>query len=100
MIARVVAVVREGLSQSEAIRKALVETARRRRDRSLAAEAERALPASFRPEVSIRGVQTRVLVEQIGAVDKSRLGDSAGVLSWEELSEVDHALGTVLGLAR
>ena len=60
----------------------------------------RALPASFRPEVSIRGAQTRVLVEQIGAVDKSRLGDSAGVLSWEELSEVDHALGTVLGLAR
>jgi mRNA interferase MazF len=59
----------------------------------------RALPASFRPEIEVGGVKTRVLVEQIGAVDRSRLGRSAGVLSWEELSGVDRALGTVLGLS-
>jgi mRNA interferase MazF len=58
----------------------------------------RALPASFRPEIEVAGAKTRVLVEQIGAVDRSRLGRSAGELSWEELSGVDRALGTVLGL--
>jgi len=60
----------------------------------------RALPASFRPEVEVGGIRTRVLVEQLGAVDRTRLATSAGVLSWEELSEVDRALETVLGLAR
>ena len=58
-----------------------------------------AQPASFRPEVSIRGVRTRVLVDQIRAVDPSRLGRSAGVLTYEELSDVDRALETILGLA-
>ena len=33
-----------------------------------------ARPASFRPEVSISGTTTRVLVEQLGAVDTQRLG--------------------------
>jgi mRNA interferase MazF len=59
-----------------------------------------AQPASFRPEVTIRGVRTRVLVDQIRAVEPSRLGRSAGVLAYDELSEVDTALETVLGLAR
>ena len=59
-----------------------------------------AQPASFRPEVTIRGVRTRVLVDQIRAVDPSRLGRSAGVLAYDELSEVDSALETGLGLAR
>ncbi len=59
----------------------------------------RARPVSFRPEVRIAGGRTRVLVEQLGAVDPSRLGESHGVLSLEELGEVDRALATVLGLA-
>jgi mRNA interferase MazF len=58
-----------------------------------------ALPASFRPEVKIRGRQTRVLVEQLGAVDPSRLGRSAGLLERQELAAVDDALGVVLGLS-
>jgi mRNA interferase MazF len=58
-----------------------------------------ALPASFRPEVRIRGRQTRVLVEQLGAVDPSRLGRSAGLLKRQELAAVDDALGVVLGLS-
>ncbi|MDA8284553.1 MAG: type II toxin-antitoxin system PemK/MazF family toxin, partial [Actinomycetota bacterium] len=37
-----------------------------------------ARPASFRPEVEIAGESTRVLVEQIGAVDATRLGDIVG----------------------
>jgi mRNA interferase MazF len=57
-----------------------------------------ARPASFRPEVEIAGESTRVLVEQIGAVDASRLGDIVGHLSHEELWGVDDALLAVLGL--
>lgn len=54
--------------------------------------------ASFRPEIEIEGYRTRVLVEQLGAVDASRLGDLAGHISPEELWGVDEALLTVLGL--
>jgi mRNA interferase MazF len=59
-----------------------------------------ALPASFRPEVAIDGQRTRVLVEQIGAVDPSRLGESHGLLARDELHDVDRALAIVLGLMR
>lgn len=54
--------------------------------------------ASFRPEVDVAGETTRVLVEQVGAVDVQRLGDQVGHLSREELWGVDDALQTVLGL--
>ena len=54
--------------------------------------------ASFRPEIEVGGETTRVLVEQLGAVDTSRLGDLAGHLTREELWGVDEALMTVLGL--
>lgn len=57
-----------------------------------------ARPASFRPEVEVEGDTTRVLVEQVGAVDVGRLGDLAGHLSREELWGLDDALMTVLGL--
>ena len=58
-----------------------------------------AKPASFRPEVEIDGTSTRVLVEQIGAVDVHRLGDLAGHLTPEGQWGIDAALLTVLGLA-
>ncbi len=54
--------------------------------------------ASFRPEVDIDGEATRVLVEQVGAVDVRRLGELAGHLSREEQWGVDEAFVTVLGL--
>ena len=54
--------------------------------------------ASFRPEVEIEGIETKVLVEQVGAVDINRLGDLAGRLSSEEQWGVDAAILTVLGL--
>ena len=44
------------------------------------------------------GDRTRVLVEQLGAVDATRLGDLAGHLSSEELWGIDEALLTVLDL--
>ena len=55
--------------------------------------------ASFRPEIEIESTLTRVLVEQVGAVDMGRLGDLAGHLTPEEQWGVDAALLTVLGLA-
>lgn len=57
-----------------------------------------ARPASFRPEAEIAGETTRVLVEQVGAVDAQRLGELAGHLTPEEIWGVDAALLSVLGL--
>ncbi len=57
-----------------------------------------AKPASFRPEIDIDGTSTRVLVEQVGAVDVNRLGDLTGRLTPEELWGVDAAILTVFGL--
>jgi len=54
--------------------------------------------ASFRPEVEIGGVTTRVLAEQTAAVDPTRLGESVGFLSFDELRRVDAALRIVLEL--
>ena len=57
-----------------------------------------ARPASFRPEVTVAGRDTRVLVEQLGAVDVERLGKRVGLLTASEMWSVDEALITVLGL--
>ena len=57
-----------------------------------------ARPASFRPEVDVAGGPTRVLVEQVGAVDATRLGDLAGHLTPQEMWGIDDALATVLDL--
>lgn len=57
-----------------------------------------AKPASFRPEVEVDGEPTRVLVEQLGAVDVQRLGRRVGRLTAEEMWSVDDALVVVLGL--
>lgn len=64
----------------------------------VAPTSQSARSATFRPEIKIDGDRTRVLVEQVGAVDASRLGDIAGHLTLEELWGVDEALLTVLGL--
>lgn len=55
--------------------------------------------ASFRPEIEIDGVRTRVMLEQLTVIDpETRLGEFAGRLSAAELRSVDAALLTVLGL--
>jgi mRNA interferase MazF len=64
----------------------------------IAPTSTRARRASFRPEIEIKGTQTRVLVEQVGAVDVGRLGNLEGRLSPEEQWGVDAALLAVLGL--
>ncbi len=57
-----------------------------------------ARPASFRPEIDVLGSTTKVLVEQVGAVDAGRLGEHVGHLSPEQQWGVDEALLTVFGL--
>lgn len=57
-----------------------------------------ALPASFRPVITVDASQTRVLVEQTTVVDPQRLGRSAGRLEAGELRAVDEALALILGL--
>jgi mRNA interferase MazF len=54
--------------------------------------------ASFRPAIDIDGTPTRVLVEQTGAVDVTRLGDYHDHLAAEDQWGVDLALETVLDL--
>lgn len=54
--------------------------------------------ASFRPEIELLGETTRVLVEQVGAVDAGRLGALVGRVSPEQQWGIDEALITVLGL--
>ena len=41
---------------------------------------------------------TRILVEQTTAVDPQRLGDRVGRLALHEMTELNDALHTVLGL--
>jgi mRNA-degrading endonuclease toxin of MazEF toxin-antitoxin module len=53
--------------------------------------------AVFRPEIETGGTRTLVLVDQMRAVDASRLGDFAGRLDAAETGEVDRAIKLILG---
>ena len=57
-----------------------------------------ARPASFRPQVAVGRERARVMVEQLGAVDVSRLGKRVRQLDPEEQWAVDDAIATVHGL--
>ncbi|HEU4707543.1 MAG TPA: type II toxin-antitoxin system PemK/MazF family toxin [Solirubrobacterales bacterium] len=57
-----------------------------------------AVAASFRPEVEVGGESTRVMVEQLRALDIRRLDEFAGRLDVEEMRNVDEALSLVLAL--
>lgn len=57
-----------------------------------------AQPSSFRPEIEVGGVATRVLTDQLRAADMSRIGDVVGQLSVSEMWSVERALQRVLDL--
>lgn len=57
-----------------------------------------AAPATFRPEIELRGERTRILVEQLRAVDVERLEEFAGRLTAREQQAVDDALLLILDL--
>ncbi len=57
------------------------------------------LAASFRPEVEVAGSRTRVMVEQLRALDVQRLDELAGRLDAADMREVDEALSLILALS-
>jgi mRNA interferase MazF len=64
----------------------------------VAPTSQSARAATFRPEIEIADDSTRVLVEQLGAVDISRLGKQVGNVGPAEQWEIDDALRLILAL--
>lgn len=64
----------------------------------LAPTSTRALATDFRPQVIIRRQRTRVLCEQVRALDVRRLGKRVGRLRPDELEAVDAGLRLAIGL--
>lgn len=58
-----------------------------------------ALDTHFRPVINIENRQTRVLVEQMTAVDARRLGEVAGHVTIEEEWAIDEAIALVVGIS-
>lgn len=59
----------------------------------------RAHPYAFRPEVTVRGVTTRIMLDQLRAVDAEKaIGDRIGRLNPQELEEVNRLLRAVLDI--
>ena len=54
--------------------------------------------SSYRPVIEVEGAPTRVLVEQVSAIDAQRLGKRVGRLEPDDVWAVDEALAVVLGL--
>lgn len=64
----------------------------------VAPTSQSARAATFRPEIDLGDGPTRVLVEQLGAVDTSRLGKLVGRVTPAEQWEIDDALRLILAL--
>jgi mRNA interferase MazF len=59
-----------------------------------------AAAATFRPVIHLSGTPTRVLVDQVRALDAQAITSSLGRLGSDELDALDDALAVVLGLRR
>ena len=57
-----------------------------------------ARPADFRPEIEVRGVVTRVMVDQVFAASPGRLGDVVGHVGLGSMLDIERALRLVLGM--
>ena len=56
-------------------------------------------PYVFRPEVTVRGEQTRLMLDQVRAIDVEKaIGERVGRLSPHEMSEVNRRLRAVLDI--
>jgi mRNA interferase MazF len=56
-------------------------------------------PYVFRPEVTVRGERTRLMLDQLRAVDVEKaLGERVGRLSPHEMSEINRRLRAVLDI--
>jgi mRNA interferase MazF len=57
-----------------------------------------AAAATFRPLIELSGTPTRVLADQLRALDVQAVTGSLGRLNVDELQALDEALGLILGL--
>lgn len=65
----------------------------------VAAPTSTSVPESaLHPELTVRGTRTRVLVEQLRAIDRSRLGRRVSRCDAVAMEEIDDALRAVVGL--
>jgi len=65
----------------------------------IAPTSTRAHPYSFRPAITIDGVSTRVMLDQLRAVDRVKaIGERVGRLDRQELDEVRTVLRAVLDI--
>lgn len=64
----------------------------------VAPTSQSALATSFRPQIVINSQPTRVLLEQMAAIDIRRTSEPVGRLGIEEMWAVDEALTLVIGL--
>lgn len=53
----------------------------------------------YRPEIELQGRTTKVMCEQVTAVDLQRLGPPVGHLAYDEITQVNDALRLILDLA-
>lgn len=59
----------------------------------------RAHPYIFRPQVTVRGTPTRLMLDQLRSVDREKaIGDRVGRLSPDEMFEVNRLLRAVLDI--
>jgi mRNA interferase MazF len=64
----------------------------------VAPTSQSALQTHFRPVIAIGRETTKVLVEQLAAIDVRRANENVGRVSVEEMWAIDDALALVLGL--
>lgn len=59
-----------------------------------------AQPAPYRPEVNFGAGLTKVMIDQMMAINPQRLGDHAGYVRLHEMQAIEHAMRLILGLDR
>ena len=64
----------------------------------VAPTSQSALNTHFRPVIALKSEQTKVLVEQLTAIDVRRASDVVGHVTIEELWTIDEAVALVVGL--
>lgn len=64
----------------------------------VAPTSQSATASPMRPTIEAGGERTQVMIDQLKAVDRGRLGRAIGHLTPDELTEVDTALRDVLAL--
>lgn len=64
----------------------------------VAPTSQSAIPTLFRPSITMGNRATKVLVEQLVAIDARRASERVGQVSVEEMWAIDDALSLVVGL--